>query len=139
MPEHTGGYFSKIPAKKALADFGMAEMTGAEKFWYVLQCIAFGADYFAKLAVAKTLSEMPQLVTVPRAELDALKAEVRRLSDRLVRFAGDSWQEIEALPQPVRWTVQRAIFHLLDDPVPALADPFPNMPWKMAVAASAAR
>jgi hypothetical protein len=47
------------------------------------------------------------------------------VSDRLVRFAGDSWQEIEALPQQVRWTVQRAIFHLLDEPVPALADPFP--------------
>ena len=26
------------------------------------------------------------------------------MSDRLVRFAGDSWQEIEALPQSVRWT-----------------------------------
>jgi hypothetical protein len=44
------------------------------------------------------------------------------VSDRLVRFAGDSWQEIEALPQSVRWTVQRAIFHLLEEPVPALAD-----------------
>jgi hypothetical protein len=38
---------------------------------------------------------------------------------------GQSWQEIEALPQPVRWTVERTIFHLLDDPVPTLADPFP--------------
>ena len=27
------------------------------------------------------------------------------MSDRLVRFAGDSWQEIKALPQQVRWTV----------------------------------
>ena len=48
------------------------------------------------------------------------------MSDRLVRFAGDSWQEIEALPQPLRWAVQRAIFHLLDEPVPPLADPFPR-------------
>ena len=48
------------------------------------------------------------------------------MSDRLVRFAGDTWQEIEALPQPVRWTVQRAIFHLLDEPAPTLADPFPR-------------
>ena len=48
------------------------------------------------------------------------------MSDRRVRFAGDTWQEIEALPQSVRWTVQRAIFHLPDDPVPALADPFPR-------------
>jgi len=48
------------------------------------------------------------------------------VSDRLVRFPGSSWQEIQALPQPLRWTVQRTIFHLLDEPVPALADPFPR-------------
>ena len=48
------------------------------------------------------------------------------MSDRLVRFPGTSWQEIEALPQQLRWTVQRAIFHLLDEPVPTLADPFPR-------------
>jgi hypothetical protein len=48
------------------------------------------------------------------------------LSDRLIRFPGATWQEIEALPQPVRWTVQRAIFHLLDESVPVLADPFPE-------------
>ena len=48
------------------------------------------------------------------------------MSDRLVRFSEASWQEIEALPEPLRWTVQRAIFHLLDEPVPTLADPFPK-------------
>ena len=48
------------------------------------------------------------------------------MSDRLVRFAGDAWQEIEALPEPVRWAVQRAVFHLLEEPVPTLADPFPE-------------
>ncbi len=48
------------------------------------------------------------------------------MSDRLVRFSGDSWQEIEALPESVRWTVQRVIFHLLEEPVPTLADPFPE-------------
>ncbi len=47
------------------------------------------------------------------------------MSERLVRFPGQSWQEIEALPQPLRWTVQRVIFHLIDEPVPTLADPFP--------------
>jgi hypothetical protein len=47
------------------------------------------------------------------------------VTDRQVRFPANTWQEIEALPQPVRWTVQRAIFHLLEEPVPALADPFP--------------
>jgi len=29
---------------------------------------------------------------------------------------GSSWQEIEALPQPLRWAVQRTIFHLLYEP-----------------------
>jgi hypothetical protein len=48
------------------------------------------------------------------------------VSDRLVRFPGTAWQEIEALPQPLRWSVQRVIFHLLDEPVPTLADPFPE-------------
>ncbi len=48
------------------------------------------------------------------------------MSDRLIRFPGATWQEVEALPQPVRWTVQRAIFHLLDAPVPTLADRFPE-------------
>ncbi len=47
------------------------------------------------------------------------------MSDRAVRFPGQSWEEIEALPQPLRWAVQRAIFQLLDEPVPALPDPFP--------------
>ena len=48
------------------------------------------------------------------------------MSDRLVRFAGDAWQEIEALAGPVRWEVQRTGFHLLEEPVPTLADPFPR-------------
>ena len=47
------------------------------------------------------------------------------VSDRLVRFPGQSWQQIDALPEPVRRTVQRVIFHLLVEPVPGLADPFP--------------
>jgi hypothetical protein len=48
------------------------------------------------------------------------------VSDRLIRFPGASWEEIEALPQPLRRTVQNVIFHLLDEPVPTLADPFPS-------------
>jgi hypothetical protein len=48
------------------------------------------------------------------------------VSNRLIRFPGTSWEEIEALPQPLRWTVQRTIFHLLDEPVPTLAEPFPR-------------
>ena len=47
-------------AKKAMADFGMADLTGAEAFWYILMCIPFGAGYFAKLPVAKALSELAQ-------------------------------------------------------------------------------
>jgi hypothetical protein len=52
------GYFAKIPAKKALQDFGLAQMTVAESFWYVLMCIAFGGGYWAKIPVKKALSEM---------------------------------------------------------------------------------
>ncbi len=47
-------------------------------------------------------------------------------SDRLVRFPGTCWQEIEALPQPLRWTVQRAIFHLLDEPTFPQSRGFPS-------------
>jgi hypothetical protein len=50
------------------------------------------------------------------------------VSDRLVRFPGSSWQEIEALPQPLRWTVQRTIFHLLDEPVPVRSSGKPEAP-----------
>jgi hypothetical protein len=40
-------------------------MTGAEKFWYVVQCIFFGAGYFAKVTVKKTLSEVRNAGGVP--------------------------------------------------------------------------
>jgi hypothetical protein len=48
------------------------------------------------------------------------------VNDRLVRFPEPSWDEIEALPGPLRREVQRVIFHLLDEPVPTLVDPFPK-------------
>ena len=31
----------------------MVRLTAAESFWYVLQCIAFGAGYFAKVPVKR--------------------------------------------------------------------------------------
>jgi hypothetical protein len=37
---------------------GRLRLTAAEQFWYVLQCIAFGAGYFAKVPVKKALSEI---------------------------------------------------------------------------------
>jgi hypothetical protein len=102
--------------------------------------------------------EASEMVSIPRAELDALRAELRRLrrevgrgvaqariradpgpgddaregsllkpgelvSGRRVASPERPGKEVEALPQPVRWTVQRTIFHLLDEPVPTLADP----------------
>ena len=65
-------------------------------------------------------------MTRPRSPVGSSPRHGEYVSDRLVRFPGSSWQEIEALPQPLRWTVQRTIFHLLDEPVPTLADPFPR-------------
>ena len=32
-------------------------LTGAERFWYILQCVAFGAGYFAKIPTKKALSD----------------------------------------------------------------------------------
>jgi len=58
------GYFAKVPVKKALQDFGLAEMTSGERTWYVLMCIPFGAGYFAKIASAKALTEVA-LVAAP--------------------------------------------------------------------------
>ena len=48
------------------------------------------------------------------------------MTERVVRFRGTTWEEIEALPGPLRRAVQRAVFHLLDEPAPTLADPFPK-------------
>jgi hypothetical protein len=55
------GYFAKIPAKKALSECGLVEMTSAESFWYVLQCLALGAGYFTKIPIKKALSETFEL------------------------------------------------------------------------------
>jgi hypothetical protein len=65
-------------------------------------------------------------MTYPRSRARNSLRRGECVSDRRVRFPGTSWQEIQALPQPLRWTVQRTIFHLLDEPVPTLADPFPR-------------
>jgi hypothetical protein len=48
------------------------------------------------------------------------------VSNRVLRFPDRTWDELEALPQPLRNTAHRAIFHLLDEPVPGLAEPFPE-------------
>src|SRR5689334_2303040 len=117
------------------------------------------------------------MVLVPRAELDALRAENRRLrreaGDReaLKRIRSDSGEgrtftreelaeawgigerpgsplpertsdELEELPQPLRNAAHRAIFHLFEEPVPALAEPFPSedpLPGRLPPASSLTR
>ena len=49
------------------------------------------------------------------------------MSDRVIRFPDRTWDELEGLPQPLRNAAHRAIFHLLEEPVPTLADPFPEV------------
>jgi hypothetical protein len=49
--------------------FGRLQLTAAEKFWYVLQCIAFGAGYFAKVPVKKAFSELGHLPAPGPADL----------------------------------------------------------------------
>lgn len=68
------GYFAKVPVKKAMQDFGLAEMTSAEHFWYVLMCIPFGVGYFAKIPVSKALSELPQFQSHRQASLTTIPA-----------------------------------------------------------------
>jgi hypothetical protein len=50
-----------------------------------------------------------------------------RWVSRRIHFPDNVWDEIEAQPQPYRWAIQRAIFHLLGEPVPTLAEPFPSV------------
>lgn len=66
------GYFAKIPAKKAMADFGLVEMTSAESFWYVIQCVMLGSGYFMKIPTAKALSELPKYVSARQGNLEAV-------------------------------------------------------------------
>jgi hypothetical protein len=51
-------YLAKVPAKKALSEAGLAQMSRAEQFWYVVSCIAFGAGYLLKVPLKKALSEV---------------------------------------------------------------------------------
>ena len=55
-------YLRKVPAKKALSEFGLAEMTSGEQTWYTILCILCGAGYFAKLPTVKAISETPPFV-----------------------------------------------------------------------------
>ena len=48
------------------------------------------------------------------------------MSDLVLRFPDRTWDELEGLPQQLRNAAHKAIFHLLEEPVPALADPFPD-------------
>jgi hypothetical protein len=47
-------------------------LTAAEKFWYVLGCIAFGAAYFKKVPVAKALSKLEQFKVAEHEKLQTL-------------------------------------------------------------------
>ena len=49
------------------------------------------------------------------------------MSDRVLRFPDRTWDELEGLPQPLRNAAHKVIFHLLEEPIPALADPFPKV------------
>ncbi len=48
------------------------------------------------------------------------------MSDRVLRLPDRTWDELEGLPQPLRNAAHTTIFHLLDEPVPVLAEPFPE-------------
>jgi len=64
-------YLRKVPAKKAMSEFGLVEMTSGEQTWYTILCILCGAGYFAKLPVAKAISETPPFVASGQGLTDA--------------------------------------------------------------------
>ena len=51
-------------------------LTAAEKLWYVLGCIAFGAAYFKKVPAAKALSEPEQFKVAGHVQLEGLNPPV---------------------------------------------------------------
>ncbi|MBN6058438.1 hypothetical protein JYK22_41340, partial [Nonomuraea sp. RK-328] len=50
------------------------------------------------------------------------------LADRRIAFPERAWEQIEALPESLRRPVQLAIFTLLDEPRPTLAEPMDGVP-----------
>jgi hypothetical protein len=64
-------YLRKVPAKKALSEFGLAEMTSGEQTWYTILCILCGAGYFAKLPTVKAISETQPFVASGQGLTDA--------------------------------------------------------------------
>ena len=50
-----------------MSDFGLAALNDTEGAWYTILCIACGFGYFAKVPVAKAVSEMPQFQSADRA------------------------------------------------------------------------
>jgi hypothetical protein len=60
-------YAQQQPAAVARGQYAVG-LTGAQQVWYVLQCIAFGAGYFAKIPAKKALADfgMAQLTSAEK-------------------------------------------------------------------------
>lgn len=54
-PQQATGGYPVQPQRQAAKQYGLH---GAEPFWYILGCIAFGAAYFAKLPTKKAACEI---------------------------------------------------------------------------------
>jgi len=89
-------------------------LTAAEKFWYVLGCIAFGAAYFAKIPVKRALSDFG-LVEMTSAEsfwyicgciafgaAYFKKVPVAKALSELEQFKVTEHTQLEGLVPPVR-------------------------------------
>jgi hypothetical protein len=46
-----------VPTKKALEEAALAQRTEAERVWYPVLCISFGAGYLAKVPGKRALEE----------------------------------------------------------------------------------
>jgi hypothetical protein len=52
-----GGAELAVPQAGGMSAARWLQLKAAEQFWYVLQCIAFGAGYFAKIPTKKAFSD----------------------------------------------------------------------------------
>jgi hypothetical protein len=57
VPQYAPQGYGQPSVQPAAAPVRKTGLTAAEKFWYVLGCIAFGAMYFAKIPSKKALAD----------------------------------------------------------------------------------
>lgn len=85
-------------------------MTGAEHFWYILGCIAFGSAYFMKVPVAEALSELEQYRMARAAPHDEVEPHEQLAAHERHEVHQALREQHSATHLPVRLPSQRRRF-----------------------------